>query len=106
MKAFLAKIATFYMFAGVFFSTMLTISWFWSLGVTLFTQFDAWFSLAGFFGLGASVMINMVVEPIIRALFWLPSMLSLLSPDTPIGFWQWMFPGFYDPLISVEKISQ
>lgn len=105
MKAIGIKILNGYLIIGILFAFLLELSWSWSLLVTLFTQFDVWFSFGGFVGLIISVAVNMILEPIIRALFWLPSVLSLSSPDALIGFWQWMLPGFYDPIISVEKIS-
>lgn len=97
------KILNGYLIIGILFAFLIELSWSWSLLVTLFTQFNVWFSFSGFVGLMISVAVNMILEPIIRALFWLPFMLSLFSPDTPIGFWQWMLPGFYDPIISINK---
>lgn len=85
---------------GVLFALLLEFSWSWSLIVTIFTQFDVCFSVGGFIGLLISIAVNIILEPMIRAIVWLPSILSILSPDSSIGFMQWIFPGFYEPLIS------
>jgi hypothetical protein len=102
VKALFMKILTGYLIVGAFFAFLLEISWSWSLVVTLFTQFDAYSSFAGFGALLLSMFVHLFIDPILVIIFWLPSLLTALSPDQ-VGIMQIIFPGFYDPLISVEK---
>ena len=100
MKEFFMKIAIGYLYIGLFWAFFLELSWTWSFFATIFTEFDLVFSFAGFMTFGFSFFVHMFIEPIIRALLWLPSILSLLSPDIPVGFIQWAVPGFFEHLVS------
>lgn len=103
MKLIAINIIKAYLGIGLLFAFILEFSWTWSLFVTLFTEVDAWFSIAGLISLSMSILFNLILEPLLRTLFWLPSLLSLLSPDVSTGFMQWAFPGFYDTLISTGE---
>lgn len=97
---FFKNILYVYLGIGLVFGALLELSWSWSLLVTLFTEFDVWFSISGFIGLVFSIFMNLIIAPILRTIFWLPSVLTLLSPEVHISFTQWVFPGFFDALIS------
>lgn len=105
MRAFFTKIGLGYLSIGAVFAILLELSWSWSLITTLFTEIEVWFSVSGFIGLSFSILVHMIFEPLVRALFWLPSMLSLLSPESHGGFLEWTFAGFYQHMISIEVIK-
>lgn len=100
MKKMLLKALIIYLQIGSFFSTILAISWSWSFFATIIEEHEIVFSLAGFIAFAFSIGVNLILAPLLRIFLWLPSMLSLLSPDVPVTFMQWLAPGFFDHLIS------
>jgi len=73
------------------------------LYIGVFTEYDIIFSFEGFVPFGFSIFANLVMSPIIRAIVWLPSLISLLNPEIPVTFLQWLVPGFFEHLISQGK---
>ncbi len=103
MKNLFTKTLYTYFSIGLFFGAINQFSWVYSSFATLYYEFSLVFSFAGIFVYAWSVFVHITFEPIIRAIFWLPSILSLLSPDINISFGQWIAPGFYQLLLSAEK---
>jgi hypothetical protein len=103
MKHILLRFINGYFIIGLSFGFINQLSWIYSIFTTSYHRFDDVFNLVGFFLFIWSLFIHIILEPIVRSIFWLPSILSLLSPEVDTTFVQWLVPGFYDFLISSQS---
>lgn len=84
-----------YLVAGMVLSIPLEASYVYAICFTWWNVGLGIFSIAGLLAI-ATIGVYAIVDPILRTLFWLPSLLWWIWMGE-ISFWRWLGPGFYVP---------
>ena len=82
-----------YIFVGALFSFAVGISYLFSAYYLIWEFRWGIFSLAGFVAL-MIIIGTLVASTILRAIFWLPSLIWWFLDDQD-NFWLWLAPGFF-----------
>ena len=94
MKNFFRSIAIIYFAIGSLLSFPMAISYIYA---QWFVVIDMGWSIFSFAGLGLIMFTGylIVITPMIRAIFWLPSLVMWLIEPGGYSFLRWIAPGFY-----------
>ena len=94
MKNILSNILIIYLSIGSLFTIPMSISYIYAEWFILFELGWGIFSLSGIsaiFMMGFLVFIN----PLIRGILWLPSLIMWFNNPGSYTFWMWLAPGFF-----------
>ena len=94
MKKIFSNLLLAYFVIGFWFTIPMSISYIYAEWFVLIDLGWSIFSLSGIktmFLIGFLIFIN----PLIRGIFWLPSLIMWFNSPESYSFWMWLAPGFY-----------